>query len=72
MPFIKFIKSRTTVEEHPQVFEAGRVYEMSEESCERWKRRGFAEDATAPDPVAKPDPVAELEKPAKRGKKAEG
>lgn len=70
MPFIKFTKSRTTVEEHPQVFEAGRVYEMSEESCERWKRRGVAEDATGPEPAA---PVAvEAEKPAKRSKKAEG
>jgi hypothetical protein len=66
MPFIKFIKSRTTVEEHPKVFEAGRVYEMSEESCERWKRRGVAEDATGP------EPAVEAEKPAKRGKKAEG
>ncbi|MEY5098794.1 MAG: hypothetical protein RJA36_1513 [Pseudomonadota bacterium] len=71
MPFIKFTKSRTTVEEHPQVFEAGRVYELSEESCERWKRRGFAEDATAPEPVAQV--AAEVDKPApKRGKKAEG
>lgn len=67
MPFIKFIKSRTTVEEHPQVFEAGRVYEMSEESCERWKRRGVAEDAT--EPTAQ---VVEAEKPDKRGKKVEG
>lgn len=67
MPFIKFIKSRTTVEERPQVFEAGRIYEMSEESCERWKRRGVAEDAT--EPTAQ---LVEAEKPAKRGKKAEG
>lgn len=46
MPFIKFSKTRTTCEAEPQSFEAGRVYELPEASCQRWKRRDVAEDAT--------------------------
>jgi hypothetical protein len=46
MPFIKFTADRKTVEAEPQLFEAGRIYELSPESCERWKRRKVAVDAT--------------------------
>ena len=68
MPLIMFTKDRATVEEHPQVFKAGEVYDLPEESCERWKRRGVAIDAAepTPEPEDKPVPV----KTAK-GKKAE-
>lgn len=70
MPFIKFTQTRQTVEERPQVFEAGRVYELSEESCERWKRRGVAVDASAPEPTPEPENKPAPVKTAK-GKKAE-
>lgn len=46
MPFIKFTQDRSTVEAEPQTFKVGRIYELSEASCERWKRRQAAEDAT--------------------------
>jgi hypothetical protein len=46
MPFIKFTQNRKTVEATPQEFCADRVYELNEASCERWKRRGAAVDAT--------------------------
>jgi hypothetical protein len=39
MGFIKFTVDRKTVEAEPQVFVAGRVYELNAESCERWLRR---------------------------------
>lgn len=60
MPFIRFTQDRKTVEAEPQVFAAGRVYELSAGSCERWKRRKVAEDATEADfkAQAKADNVA--------------
>lgn len=44
--FIRFTNDRSTVEAQPQAFKAGRVYELPEASCERWKRRQAAVDAT--------------------------
>lgn len=43
MPKIRFIEDRTTVEDTPQHFKAGEVYELPDASCERWVRRGVAE-----------------------------
>lgn len=64
MPLILFTKDRATVEEHPQVFKAGEVYDLPETSCERWKRRGCAVDAPA-----KPAAPAADETPAEEPKK---
>lgn len=46
MRYIKFTEDRTTVEAVPQIFVVGRVYELPEASCERWKKRNAAVDAT--------------------------
>jgi hypothetical protein len=62
MPFIKFTADRTTVEAQPQVFKAGNVYELSEASCERWKRRKVAEDATEAEFKAQKAPKADAKK----------
>lgn len=63
MPFVKFIEDRETVEAVPQVFKGGRVYELPEASCDRWKRRGAAVDATAAEIKGDDKPAT---KPAKK------
>lgn len=75
MQFIKFTEGRTTVEAEPQAFKAGRVYQLREDSCERWKKRGVAIDATKDefDAQAKADAAGGAKKdsggkPEKKGK----
>lgn len=69
MPLIMFTKDRATVEEHPQVFKAGEVYDLPEESCERWKRRGCAVDAPAKTAAPAADALSADEAPAEEPKK---
>lgn len=69
MPKVKFNQSRTTSRAKPEdveTFEAGKTYEMSQESADRWTKRGAAEavgddegDVSEPlRPNAKPEPKA--------------
>jgi hypothetical protein len=43
MPKIRFLETRTLRDGKGTTFEAGKVYELSEPSCERWIRRKAAE-----------------------------
>lgn len=72
MGFIKFTEDRTTVEAVPQVFKAGRVYELPEMSCERWKKRSVAVDATEAEFKAQAAGDAKAKKPAKEAAQAAG
>ena len=49
---VVFLEDRTTVEEKPQTFVAGQVYELPVPSCERWIKRNAARYATADDIAA--------------------
>lgn len=40
---IKFSEARVTKEAKPQLFEAGKEYNLSPASAKRWVRRGVAE-----------------------------
>lgn len=63
--YVRFTETRTTVEAEPQTFAKDRVYELPEASCERWKRRRVAVDATEADfsAQAKADVQAAKKKP---------
>lgn len=65
MGYIKFTADRSTVEATPQHFKADRVYELAESSCDRWKKRGVAVDATEAEFKAQAAADAKVKKPAK-------
>lgn len=71
--YIKFTEDRTTVEAEPQAFQAGRVYELPLTSCDRWKKRNAAVDATEAEfkAQAKADKKPAAEKKAGDEKKAD-
>jgi hypothetical protein len=72
MGFIKFTEDRATVEAVPQVFKAGRVYDLPEPSCERWKKRAAAIEATEAEFKAQAAGDAKAKKPAKEATQAAG
>lgn len=75
MPFVTFTVSKITEEARPKHFEQGKTYELSADSCRRWKLRDVARDATAEEiaalkpvkapkveekPAPAPEPVVEV------------
>ncbi len=67
MPKILFTKTSTVQQGdgHGETFEEGKAYDLPAASCERWKRRGVAVDASAD---AMPEAGRRKIVPVRRGK----
>lgn len=51
---VKFLQTRTVKAVDGETFEEGRVYDLPDDSADRWIRRGVAAAATDEDVVAVP------------------
>ena len=69
MPKVRFSETVKTKQDRPQTFEAGKVYDLSEDAAARWLVRGKAERVgDAAPPAAADAPAAPKPDPKPKGK----
>lgn len=54
MPKVKFLVTRRVKDHTGTTFEKGKVYDLPDKSCEHWKKRGVAEDASPNSKTSQP------------------